>query len=755
MLIGPGSATLKDENVRPRVRSEAVHVSEAWGRKIRQLNHIMPENLPPPSGELYRVSLPGGLIGSDDGRPNRPGSGVLRRVKFGGFFELGSFSTSLSLYYRAVVELGQINISRTLLGYVQGIMARGYPAEVLDDCVRRDLKNLHSYCYANLHKNKGYALLMHLHALGGPSSHTKDQIAEDVQSWVVGEIDNMPRQFVERKMDQFFANWPTRQGCLTFEEYGSDYLRWATTGGGPKSVYGGEVYRSKWAYCLNNTISSGRFVKKNIYEMSLAGRQVASVALKEEATKTREIISTPLSSYIRQCYLLFRRSGKPPVNSPISSPTWLSDFFSKTYAWYGSVDGDRFDHHVPKWVVLRFVRCLGFDDETRSVAEVECGHLEELHLELFGNLIPFEHGLLSGWRITSVLGTFVSWLAGEWIKEQSGMHFEFGALGDDLILFSNLYELPLERLCALYESFGIPTNPNKSISAPIGEFLRKILSGDGVLGYPALGLKSCVYSAAWLEKYQLESEQEVSVGWLTFLSRLLPHRVQNSNIVLYVLSAIFHQLKMRIADFIRWICTPISVGGGGTMEFSRPESWLALERVNADVLGKEKRLFWAFGVKSKRDKVELVSKKSFKVVDLTVAMKWKEMIRRNGSAFLVDNRLPSDVNLTETLFSWYFSDWGISALLDSVRRHVPRLLRIGDKLNVLLYFMGMVDKSVSLSTLSHSGEQVASVLAKYSYVMNSVLYRRRNVVSMLYLAAGSVLYLSDVLRNERAVYCTW
>lgn len=716
----------------------------------------MPGNIPPPRGELYRVYLPGGLI-KKPVRPNRVGLGVLKRHRVEGAFRLGSFSTSLSIYYRAMIELGQVNIAKTLLGIILQLSTYG-DDDTRDDYVRQQLKAIHSYCYSRIHENKGYILLMHLHILGGPSPYTKDQIEEDVTAWVTGTIDNLPREFCVEKLNQFMARWPTVSGLLSFEEYSTDFLRWSTSGGGPKSERNGEVYRTKWAYCLNKTVVNNTYSPCNLYVDSLQYRQHATIALKEEPSKTREIISTPMSSYIRQCYLLYCR-GRPPVQSPISSPVWLSQFFDKQYAWYGSVDGDRFDHHVPKWIVIEFIRMLGsHNDECRMVAEMEIAHLETLDVELYGKLIKYEHGLLSGWRITSVLGTFISWLAGEWINARCNTAFFHGELGDDLILFSNHGGLTLEKMCEEYEAFGIPTNSSKSISSHIGEFLRKILSSDGILGYPALGLKSCIYRSPWLEAVNIEPEQETSVNWLTFLSRLLPHRVWNSNIVPYVLSGLYNQLSMPLETFIRWIATPVAVGGGGTIEFSIPSQWLSLQRNHPQVKDPTERLLYAFGVMSpetKAQKQAVLEKKTFTPIDLSVALKWKNQLRHFTSGDVFDTQLPRNVNLTNTLLSWYFSDAGISGLCNSIRRYVPRLLRIGDKLNVLLYFMGMVDKSATLSTLTHSGEQVSAVTRRYSYVTNAILYRRRNIVSNLYLAAGSLLYLTDVLHRESAVYCTW
>lgn len=98
---------------------------------------------------------------------------------------------------------------------------------------------------------------------------------------------------------------------------------------------------------------------------------VCKVALKEETKKTRVIITTPMASYLRQCYLVYRW-GRLKGDTPISSASWLGRFQSMDYRWYGCADAERFDHSVSKEIVKYIIEKMAdIDDETRQVGREE------------------------------------------------------------------------------------------------------------------------------------------------------------------------------------------------------------------------------------------------------------------------------------------------------------------------------------------------------------------------------------------------
>lgn len=60
-------------------------------------------------------------------------------------------------------------------------------------------------------------------------------------------------------------------------------------------------------------------------QLIFTGAALAHVAFNEEPQKTREIITSPMPSHLRQSYLLYIW-GKRPLNSPKSKGSWISHF---------------------------------------------------------------------------------------------------------------------------------------------------------------------------------------------------------------------------------------------------------------------------------------------------------------------------------------------------------------------------------------------------------------------------------------------
>lgn len=252
-------------------------------------------------------------------------------------------------------------------------------------------------------------------------------------------------------MDSVFNLWykGEAEGSLEFEEYCDDFLRWGTSGGAKKSVIGGSTYRTKWAWAYaNSTNQDGSLREKaGLYNLSVSvASQNAQIALKEEAQKTREIITSPMPSYLRQSYLLYRW-GKPVLNSPISDSKWIAMFEASSPKWYGCLDGDQFDYTIPTWFVLEVIDRLGsLDEHTRKVADEEIANLKQLKVEWRNRTWQWKAGVLSGWRMTSVLGTLASAAAARYIIRRAGKlgGIEYGAMGDDLVLYSYSEEVPPE-----------------------------------------------------------------------------------------------------------------------------------------------------------------------------------------------------------------------------------------------------------------------------------------------------------------------
>ncbi|CAF4889897.1 unnamed protein product [Pieris macdunnoughi] len=154
------------------------------------------------------------------------------------------------------------------------------------------------------------------------------------------------------------------------------------------------------------------------------------------------------------------------------------------------------------------------DDETRWVAQAELNSIDRLIISWNGKEWPYKGGLLSGWRITSLVGTMVSMAIGRYIIQKNNIPGARAVgMGDDIILASPLYGLTQEQLFDSYAETGFNINLLKTISGPIGEFLRQVYSPRGVIGYPCSAMGAVLYAPPWLDRYSLDREQEVSKNW--------------------------------------------------------------------------------------------------------------------------------------------------------------------------------------------------------------------------------------------------
>lgn len=145
-------------------------------------------------------------------------------------------------------------------------------------------------------------------------------------------------------------------------------------------------------------------------------------AIKEEM-KTRVIISTPMDTFVKTCYVL-DFLGKPGfLNSTISRPKLLTTFCEYFAKHYSAIDASKFDHNVPKWLLraiwdeLATALLSGIDPGCAEAADICLQLASELDdlvvVEVLGVHIKYEKGLLSGWRSTSLVGSLASTLCCE------------------------------------------------------------------------------------------------------------------------------------------------------------------------------------------------------------------------------------------------------------------------------------------------------------------------------------------------------
>lgn len=679
-------------------------------------------------------------------------------------------SFPLWLYSNAVHASGQSESWRDLNKLVGAIGDKlvGVEAEYLSDAWRSVLKEVSAACFPLVfERGPAFMLFVHLHWLTAKCPYTTEQIVNDIDAWVSDKLPGgcakaVDADAVERALDRIFLKWYRGEagGHLSFREYCNDFVRWGTSGGAPKVQRNNMDYRSKWAWALDKATDPKTGQLKDdydLYEMAKKERVTSVIALKEEPAKTREIITTTMASYLRQSYLMYRW-GKPRIPSPISDSGWMGKFERKAPRWYGSIDGERFDHCVPKEFIYGVLRRLGkLDGESEKVVEEEIAHMDTLEVVWNDKTWKWKGGLLSGWRITSVIGSLLSCCVAEYIIEKTKMvgALEYGVMGDDLILYSYVSELSADRMVEEYKAFGLMANLTKTSSGHVGEFLRRVLSRGGTWAYPALGLRSVCYANPWVDHYTYNEETEVSNVWMTFLSRMIPHACNGTDaLVNFTMARCVRNLQMLFGrqNWVDWLRTPISAGGGGCMEFSDVRVWCHLDKLRPMKVQTARTFFDSvLGLIPYRRVMKRTA--TMEKLDLHTLVHWKKQLRGVSTSF-PKSWFKHEINITQTIYNYMFGSYTLSTLGKSLQRVLPRGLRTSSPQRVIEFLLRGVSEYTGMTTIQHTKDSLNAYTEIGAHVVRAVSASKR-FVNIRYIAAAVTMYMSELLKSVYIPYGTW
>lgn len=712
----------------------------------------------------------------NDFLPNVQNLDVLVRfsVKVPKWFPIrdSAFTSGLYLHYNLTLKSGQKNIAATLLK-VYSLLERRFkwlfsqmPGKVnrtvYDDFLRKHLKRISKWAFPLVFSaGPAYCFLMHLDMLGSKSPWTKEMVESDIEKWTSG-LNPGNLDLLSPYIDNIFQQWgydANPNNFLRFKDFCNDPMRWGTSGGAKKANIQGETYRSKWAWAFSRMMhKSGAFKKPgeyDLYESALQEPEECKVALKEEEKKTREIITTPMASYLRQSYLAYRWN-RLPGDSPISNPEWLGHFQSTEYSWYGCADAERFDHSVSKDMVKYIIKKLGeIDDETAWVAQQELDSIDRLIISWNGKEWPYKGGLLSGWRITSMVGTIVSMSIGRYIIEKNNI---IGAkavgMGDDIILASPRFGIDKDDLYTSYADTGFNINLLKTISGPIGEFLRQVYSPRGVIGYPASAMGAVLYAPPWLDRYSLGREQEISKNWLTLYSRYLPHSLDNCALT----SSIRELIKLDVlqhfkvsGDLEKWLDTPIPAGGGGVIEWSRPSDWSRIESDDNVVRGTPTFLS-LFGIQKKENSTH---SKRGRVVPINMFKVRHDARNMRSTGQEHVETIPKEVNKT-LCFTRFMEDddYSVSKFEKDIKMKIPRGLRSSARLSIIKFLMG-VDQNLSAFSSVQTTNDALGSLSRYFKNVYRLASHNRRMSSSADVPAIATIYAQQAYSHVEFVSGSW
>lgn len=158
-------------------------------------------------------------------------------------------------------------------------------------------------------------------------------------------------------------------------------------------------------------------------------------------------------------------------------------------------------------------------NELARVCEEEIQDLRTLEVSMMNETFKYKAGLLSGWRITSVLGSIASAITCEYINDKLGVKMDYITQGDDIIMMS-VQKPDVERLMQLCDDMGVVTHPDKCMFGAVGEFLKYTYTKNKIVALPARTLRSLAYINPWLDADRERSAKEICTGWFNLLSRI-------------------------------------------------------------------------------------------------------------------------------------------------------------------------------------------------------------------------------------------
>lgn len=424
------------------------------------------------------------------------------------------------IYYLDLIDVEYTNFFLKLFILLEPFIL-SIPSILLDDLLRQVFIFLSSLLLQNTYDERcfnKYTPLVSLETVGGPSSYTDDGIIEQVKEWVTGTTNwGQDADFVDDRLTYYVNKWVDQANvdALSFDEYVTDVYKWGTSGGTYKvelEDYG--AVRSKWAWGVQNL-----FEGKDPYKESLKKETTARVALKEEV-KTRAIISTPMSSYLRQNFINDTLGKMAGFKSTLMDRHITEKFFSKLNR-YACIDASKFDYQIPKSFITSFFdkiyrRCLEWYNGTGNIvfrdlytaAFDEMKSLEQLEVKVFDVNLKYEKGLLSGWKMTSLIGSLASAIVVDYVNDQLGTNMDYIVQGDDIIIALQA-NATKENVLNAIKNFGLIINEKKSTFGTIGEFLKYRYHPNLIYAVPARAVRAIFYANVWSNPTKLNMIEKI------------------------------------------------------------------------------------------------------------------------------------------------------------------------------------------------------------------------------------------------------
>lgn len=367
-------------------------------------------------------------------------------------------------------------------------------------------------------------IFVDLHLLIGYCNPDRVDKTNLVRNWITKEAKRdhtqvLPRHMMKEKLKEFFLLFSTkdydRSKYNTFvEDFINNVEKWTTSGGGGGKntiiTSAGEfTTRSKVAKIL----SMSKDEIKSILINNVPFVAKAFVKKKETTLKKRVIISTDIESFIKMSFLNYILQSfiteHPNTdmfdNGVRSEDRWKVFLDNNSKAQPLTMDQSDFDHYISKNDVIMFLDEMcsyikqRYPDESEVINivlnTIKYG-LDNLTVDGF----KYEHGLLSGWRITALAGTAINFSQMRTVADLFENKYNIKPLifkesyrGDDVIAWVKNKEIATKFVeLAMY--YKLPVHPTKTMIRKFyGEYLRISFNQFKTFRYPARLLHAILF----------------------------------------------------------------------------------------------------------------------------------------------------------------------------------------------------------------------------------------------------------------------
>jgi hypothetical protein len=316
---------------------------------------------------------------------------------------------------------------------------------------------------------------------------------------------------------------------------------------------------------------------------------------KRERGKTRNTVSSDWDLYLQMKYVC------QGVEEALESvfPTTLGKKVQQLERWRmwrnklgGSVgvpiDQSTFDHVPWMDLLVAMIRLLAEAARKKSpepevhqrITEIIIMRVRSATVNWEGYTWRHLRGLLSGWALTSALGTLLNYIEFVGITVVTGGSMpsvdELCLQGDDDLIFAHSWNSAV-TLVKTYMRV-LPVNPGKFfVSTQRTEFLRMVITKDRVTGYAARAIPSLVYANAWAGG-KMTVQSTVS-AWARLVQRGCPLAQVREHAIRDV-CGFTRAPRQHVEDLL---ATPKSVGGLG-LEVGPSRRWRRVveDNVSAD-----------------------------------------------------------------------------------------------------------------------------------------------------------------------------